>query len=63
MGIKCIGLEKDNNIFLKCKENLSKYKGWKLITGDACKLDKFVSSVDYVATEPYMGPFLKKIPK
>lgn len=35
---------------------------FKLFLGDATKMSQYVKKVDYVVTEPYMGPFLKKLP-
>lgn len=34
----------------------------KVLKGDARELGKYVKSADVVATEPYMGPFIKKLP-
>lgn len=63
MGLKCIGVDKSLDTVKKCRKNLFKYKGWKVICGDACKLEEYFDIIDGVATEPYLGPYLKKIPK
>ncbi len=34
----------------------------KVLKGDSQELSKFVKKADFVATEPYMGPLMKKLP-
>lgn len=64
MGIKVVGIEKDENTVRMCKKNLEwlNKDGWKITRGDSRALSKYVKSADCVATEPYLGPFLKKLP-
>src|SRR3989338_4184296 len=64
MNIDVIGIEKDKVIANKCKENLEwiKKKGWEVIDGDSESLSRYIKQADCVATEPYLGPFLKNYP-
>src|SRR3989344_358663 len=64
MGIKVIGVDKDKIIIDKCKENLRwlNKNGWEVINADSRYLSKYIKSVDNVATEPYLGPFLNSPP-
>ncbi len=64
MGMKVAGIEKDNKSVKDARENLKWIgkHGWTIMRGDALELSKSVNKVDAVATEPYLGPFLKKLP-
>lgn len=65
MGLNVIGIEKDKKSVDDCKKNLKwleskyKFKGkWDVKEGDSRKFK--LNNVDIMASEPYMGPFLKK---
>ena len=67
MGIKVIGIDKDEKSVKDARQNLKwlkrkyKLKGEsKIVLGDSKNLD--VGEVDCIVTEPYMGPYLKKYP-
>ncbi len=65
-GIECVGVEIDDKIRMNALKNLKslrKRTEFKVIKGDSAKIDKFVNKVDCVASEPYLGPYLKKRPK
>jgi tRNA G10 N-methylase Trm11 len=69
MNINVIGIDKEKFCFDASKKNLawlkSKYSinnSYELYQLDSRQSDKKVASVDVVATEPYMGPFLKGFP-
>jgi len=64
MNIKVVGIDKDKVIINKCKENLKwlNKNGWEVINADSRHLSKYIKSVDNVATEPYLGPFLNRLP-
>ncbi|MBI2109865.1 hypothetical protein HYT58_01675 [Candidatus Woesearchaeota archaeon] len=61
MGLKVIGLDKDVR---DAEENLKWLgkSGYKLISGDAGKLSNHIREAECLVTEPYMGPYLKKLP-
>ncbi|MEK6941160.1 MAG: DNA methyltransferase [Nanoarchaeota archaeon] len=69
LGIKATGLDLDKLTCEGCKRNLhwirKKYQlrsEWHIINKDAKRLATYVDKVDGVVTEPYLGPFLKKLP-
>ncbi|MFH8080487.1 MAG: DNA methyltransferase [Candidatus Aenigmatarchaeota archaeon] len=71
MKIKPIGIDKDDECIKYAKENIEWIKrkymiegDVKLINGDATRLSEFLGekSIDCIATEPYLGPPLKKRP-
>jgi tRNA G10 N-methylase Trm11 len=66
MNMNVIGIDNDEKSVMQCKENLKwlgeKYKGkYQVYNGDARNLSKFVKHVNVVVTEPYLGPYLKKL--
>lgn len=56
----CVNASMANIRWLKKKYDVKKKS--KIVKGDSTELSKFVRKVDYVATEPYMGPLMKKLP-
>lgn len=69
MGMEVIGVDKEQFCIDATKQNLDwirkEYQcreSYRLIHSDARQIAKYVTSVDCVATEPYLGPFLKKYP-
>ena len=69
MGMDVIGLDSSGTCVNDSRTNLA----WtaarfstpgthKVLKGDARELSKYVKSADFAATEPYMGPFIKKLP-
>ena len=67
--INVIGTDRNRKVIKQAKANLkwiqSKYKtkaNYKLLNADATKISKDVKKVDTVASEPYMGPFINKLP-
>ena len=67
--INVIGTDRNRKVIKQAKANLkwiqSKYKtkaNYKLLNTDATKVSKEVKKVDTVASEPYMGPFINKLP-
>lgn len=68
-GINVIGVDIDKKSVESAKKNLSfiekKYKtktSYKVIQGDSKFLSKLVKEAEGIATEPYLGPYLKKLP-
>ena len=70
-GVNVIGVDLDRKSSIAAKKNCDwinkKYglkKGFKILNGDSTQLKRYLSaeSVDSIATEPYMGPYLKDIP-
>lgn len=68
-GINVIGLDTDKNAIQESKLNMEwlsgryKFSGkWKVEKGDATKMSSFVKKCDGVATEPYLGPYIRKTP-
>lgn len=61
MGINGIGVDKDKNCVRIALRNL-KGANARAVHGDSTRLSSFVKNADACATEPYLGPFLKKIP-
>ncbi len=69
MDLDVFGIELDPRIVNACKKNLLwlqnnyEFSGkWRVFCNDARNASKILTSVDAVATEPYLGPFLKKLP-
>jgi len=69
MNLRVVGVDIDREVLKDCEVNLKwlkkKYKvpqKYKLIRGDSTKLTFLVKDVAGVATEPYLGPFWKRIP-
>lgn len=69
MGIPAIGIDKDKSCIEASQKNLQWIQkhynltlSFRLIHGDARKVSILVPRVDSVATEPYMGPFIKGYP-
>ena len=69
MGMDVIASDNDKFCIEASKKNLEFMKkhyqcnaSYRLIETDARQLTRFVSHVDCVATEPYMGPFIKNYP-
>lgn len=67
--INVIGVDRNRKVIKQAKTNLkwlsNEYKtkaSYKLLNVDATKVSKDVKKVDSVASEPYMGPFLNKLP-
>jgi len=72
MNINVIGIDKNPKCIQDAKENIEwlkkKYSfeaSCKLLAGDATRLSEYFdeSSIDAIATEPYLGPPLKSKPK
>lgn len=70
MGINVIGVDVDAKSIHYAKKNLkwlrNKYDfktDFTLINKDAKSLSGYVEKVDAVATEPYLGPYLKRLPR
>jgi len=69
MKLDVFGIELNPKVVAACKKNLiwlqNKYNpvgNWRVFCNDARNSSKIVTSVESVATEPYLGPFLKKLP-
>lgn len=69
MDVDVFGIDLDQKIVSACKKNLiwlqNKYRfdaKWRVFCNDARNTSKILTAVDSVATEPYLGPFLKKQP-
>ncbi|MFH1332348.1 MAG: DNA methyltransferase [archaeon] len=69
MNIDVFGIDSDSKAVAACKKNLiwlqNNYKfnaKWRVFNNDARNASKIITSVDSVATEPYLGPYLKKLP-
>ncbi|MBS3167879.1 methyltransferase domain-containing protein [Candidatus Woesearchaeota archaeon] len=68
-GIKVIGVDNDKEAMKQSKDNLEWLKGtyklnvdFKLIEANVIDLAKEIKKVDAVVTEPYMGPYIRKLP-
>ncbi|MBL7101045.1 MAG: hypothetical protein ISS23_03770 [Nanoarchaeota archaeon] len=68
-NLNVIGIDIDKKSIESAKKNLKfiekKYKtktSHKLIQGDSGQLSKFVKEADGIATEPYLGPYIKQMP-
>ncbi|MFH1210507.1 MAG: hypothetical protein V1645_01190 [archaeon] len=69
MGLDVYGVDSDPKMVAACKKNLLwlqnsyKFPGkWRVFNNDARDVSRIITKVDSVATEPYLGPFLKRIP-
>lgn len=69
MHIDVIGIDKEKSCIDASKQNLDWIRkvyncseSYRLIQSDARQLNQYISSIDCVATEPYLGPFLKRYP-
>lgn len=69
LGINAIGLDNDKETCEGCNKNLywirKTYKPkaeWSVHNKDARRLSTYIKDVDAVVTEPYLGPFLKRLP-
>ncbi|RME55111.1 hypothetical protein D6777_01640 [Candidatus Woesearchaeota archaeon] len=69
LNLNVVGIDKDqkcvNDALINLKWLAKKYKlntKYKVVKGDSTNITKYVKKVDGVATEPYIGPFLKKLP-
>ncbi len=69
MNVDVFGIDSDAKAVAGCKKNLiwlqNSYKfnaKWRVFNNDARNASRILTSVDSVATEPYLGPYLKKIP-
>lgn len=61
MSLGVVGMDKNIDDAKINLEWLGK-KNYKLISGDAARLGSYVKETECIVTEPYMGPYLKKIP-
>ena len=67
-GFSVVGCDKDSEAIKCCEKNLDwlkkrfTVKDYKLFNCDVKDLSKYVRGVDGIATEPYLGPYLKKKP-
>lgn len=68
-GLNVVGCDKDSKAVKDCEENLKWLKrnydikkNYKLFNCDVKDLSRYVKKVDGVATEPYLGPYLKTRP-
>jgi tRNA G10 N-methylase Trm11 len=68
-GLNVIGCDNDVKAIEDCKKNLEwlkkKYdinRTYKLFTCDVKDLSKYIGKINGVATEPYLGPYLKRRP-
>lgn len=57
---KCVDATEKNLKWLKEKYGIS--SSFRLFLGDATRLSEYINKIDYVVTEPYLGPFLKHMP-
>ncbi len=69
MGFKITGSDKRSSTVKKCKSNLrwikSKYKiksEYSIYKSDISEISTKIKSADCIVTEPYLGPYLKKLP-
>lgn len=66
MGVKTIGVDNNAGVIKNARDNLEwigkDYSNkWKLIKADASKLSSYIKNADAAVTEPYMGPYVKKV--
>ncbi len=68
LGIHCIGIDNDKETCEGCNKNLYWIRrtyhttaSWNILTKDARRLATYVDKVDVAVTEPYLGPYLKKL--
>jgi tRNA G10 N-methylase Trm11 len=69
MGFKIAGSDKKSSAVKKCKSNLrwikSKYKissEYSIHKSDILDISERINKADCIVTEPYLGPFLRKLP-
>lgn len=69
-GINSIGVDVDANCVNAAMKNLewtkkqfSRQEDYKVIRGNSTELSKFVPKADCAATEPHLGPLMKKLPE
>lgn len=68
-GINVVGVDADKNAIEESRLNMEwlakryKFSGtWKVIKGNAMELSSIIQKCDGVATEPYLGPYIRKMP-
>lgn len=68
-GMSVVGVDSDEKSIEAAKKNLEliekKYKtntNYKIIKGDSRFLSRLVREAEGIATEPYLGPYLKQLP-
>lgn len=69
-GINVIGVDNDSNAIKESRLNMEWFVGrykvtgrWMVVKGDSSMLSKvIVNRCDGIATEPYLGPYIKKMP-
>lgn len=69
MNINSIGSDNNPQTVTRCKTNLQWVKQQfkvkkspKIVTSDISQISKKIKSANCIATEPYLGPYLKKLP-
>tara|TARA_Y100000310_G_scaffold342206_1_gene444281 strand:+ start:3461 stop:4579 length:1119 start_codon:yes stop_codon:yes gene_type:complete len=69
MGVKSTGIDKDQTTCKNCQKNLDWLKKnfrtrarVEIKRGDVKNLSRIIKSADCIATEPYLGPFIRKLP-
>ena len=70
MGIEAIGMDVDKKTLYHANKNLTwlrnKYKfkaNFLLVNKDARSASSYIEKVDGIATEPYLGPYLRRLPE
>lgn len=68
-GINVIGIDSDKNAVEESRFNMEwlakryKFSGsWKVIKGNAMELSSIIQKCEGIATEPYLGPYIRKMP-
>ncbi|MBT3985839.1 methyltransferase domain-containing protein [archaeon] len=69
LGVEVYGIDKSATMLKSAKNNIAWLRksysvkpSFKLFLGDATRMSSYVKKVDYVVSEPFMGPFLRKLP-
>ncbi|MCG2717525.1 MAG: hypothetical protein L6408_01655, partial [Nanoarchaeota archaeon] len=69
MGLDVKGIDQDKTSIDSAKTNLrfieKKYNlkvSYKVIHGDSTQLSKIIQNADAIATEPFLGPYIKEMP-
>ena len=69
LGINAIGIDSDKETCEGCNKNLYWVRKtyhtkaeWSIINKDARRLATYIDHVDAIVSEPYLGPFLRKLP-